>query len=390
MPATFRTAALAVHAQVALKNRFANKVEDPSNPYSNHSESESDSEDEEIKEIPVTAAEAAIKKEKKSKLRRYRGMLLALLSSLIFSLTALLVKKLEGYHPISIALWRFQGALLPAVPLIIHKLYFSKLGNKVFDRVWPWSNLKNLGMFGLVLLRSVLSCNSLLLHFYSLQYMSIGDALTIASSTPIFVALLAKVFLKEKCGLVTIIASLFTLVGVAVITRPPMLTGEESFDMKTLIGSALALGCMLLASISFTVLRYIRKVHYSITTLMFGLWGTVENIVLAFALHVFKSPSGLKEWGLIGTLALLTFIGQCAIILAMKAEQAGPVAVVRTFDVIFGVIWQIIILHSFPDKISVIGASIVVLAVGVCGFRKWLRGLPVGHPTRARFRYFMM
>ncbi|CAL8107669.1 unnamed protein product [Orchesella dallaii] len=153
MPATFRTAALAVHAQVALKNRFANKVEDPSNPYSNHSESESDSEDEEIKEIPVTAAEAAIKKEKKSKLRRYRGMLLALLSSLIFSLTALLVKKLEGYHPISIALWRFQGALLPAVPLIIHKLYFSKLGNKVFDRVWPWSNLKNLGMFGLVLVK---------------------------------------------------------------------------------------------------------------------------------------------------------------------------------------------------------------------------------------------
>lgn len=90
---------------------------------------------------------------------------------------------------------------------------------------------------------------------------------------------------------------------------------------------------MLLASVSFTVLRYIRKVHYSITTLMFGLWGSIENIVLALAFDVLKVPVGAKEWSLIAGLAILTFVGQCAIILAMKAEQAGPVALVRTCDV---------------------------------------------------------
>lgn len=193
MPATFRSAALAIQAQNRLRNRFANKVEDPNNPYSNHSESESDTEDEEIKEIQVappkpdtTVVVEAPKAKKRSKLRRYRGMLLALLSSLIFSLTALLVKKLDGYHPFSIALWRFQGALIPALPLIIHTRYFTKVGEKVFDRIWPWTIGKNLGMFGLVFLRSVLSCNSLLLHFYSLKYLSMGDALTIASSTVCF------------------------------------------------------------------------------------------------------------------------------------------------------------------------------------------------------------
>lgn len=200
---TFRTAALAVQAQQRFsKNRFANKVEDPNNPYSNNSETESESEDEEIKEITIpkhvdgTAIDVTgsvatekvvttvVKKERKrSKLRRYKGMLLALLSSLIFSLTALLVKKLDGYHPISIALWRFQGALLPAIPILFQARYFSKIGEKVFDRVWPLSKLKNAGMLGLVLLRSMLSCNSLLLHFYSLKYLSMGDALTIASST---------------------------------------------------------------------------------------------------------------------------------------------------------------------------------------------------------------
>lgn len=90
---------------------------------------------------------------------------------------------------------------------------------------------------------------------------------------------------------------------------------------------------MLLASISFTVLRYIRKVHYSITTLLFGFWGSIEMFILALAFQVLKVPSGYKEWSLILGLAFLTFLGQCAIILAMKAEQAGPVALVRTCDV---------------------------------------------------------
>lgn len=52
---------------------------------------------------------------------------------------------------------------------------------------------------------------------------------------PIFVALLAKIFLNEKCGLITVIASLFTLVGVVAITRPPLITGASGFDHQTLV-----------------------------------------------------------------------------------------------------------------------------------------------------------
>lgn len=83
-------------------------------------------------------------------------------------------------------------------------------------------------------LRSALTCNALLLHFYSLQYLSMGDALVIASATPIVVTILARIFLAEKCGLVTIFASIFTLVGVVIINKPPLLTGNDSFDRQTL------------------------------------------------------------------------------------------------------------------------------------------------------------
>lgn len=97
------------------------------------------------------------------------------------------------------------------------------------------------------------------------------------------------------------------------------------------------------------MLRYIRKVHYSVTTLMFGVWGTFENLGLALVFSVLNVPNSLGEWGLVGALASFTFTGQCAIILAMKAEQAGPVALIRTCDVIFGFALQILILGKIPD-----------------------------------------
>lgn len=52
----FKTAVLAVQANIKIvnKNRFANAIEDPTNPYSNHSETESSEEEEE----PVTGLEA--------------------------------------------------------------------------------------------------------------------------------------------------------------------------------------------------------------------------------------------------------------------------------------------------------------------------------------------
>ena len=55
------------------------------------------------------------------------------------------------------------------------------------------------------------------------------------SSTPVLVTVLAHFFLKERCGVIPVIVAIITFFGVAVITRPPFLTGAESFDSETLV-----------------------------------------------------------------------------------------------------------------------------------------------------------
>ena len=80
-----------------------------------------------------------------------------------------------------------------------------------------------------------MTCNALLLHFYSLQYLELGDALVISSSTPVFTYFFAHYFLGEPCDIVPIITSITTLFGVIVILRPPHLTGKEEFDFDTMV-----------------------------------------------------------------------------------------------------------------------------------------------------------
>ncbi|OXA52147.1 hypothetical protein Fcan01_13029, partial [Folsomia candida] len=300
---------------------------------------------------------------------RYRGMLLALLSSFMFSLTSMLVKFLESYDPVTIALWRFQGALLPSVVFLVFKLTKERYSNalesnsenrkefvskqspraSLLDSLYPPTDKKRLKMLMLVLVRSILTCNALLLHFYSLKNLDMGDALVISSSTPVFVTLFAHYFLGEKCGVIPILSAVMTVFGVIVIAKPPHIFDNEEFDRKTMIGTFLALGSMLVATCSYLVLRYIRKVHHVLTTLFFGGWGTAETVVLVLVLGVWSWPNCYKDWLAAIALASLTFTGQMAIILAMKCEKAGPVSLVRTCDVIFAFFWQICVFDCWPE-----------------------------------------
>jgi drug/metabolite transporter (DMT)-like permease len=116
---------------------------------------------------------------------------------------------------------------------------------------------------------------------------------------------------------------------------------------------------MLVATVSYLVLRYIRKVHYAVTNVAFGSWGTFENFGLALIFGVLSWPNCYKDWLAAFCLASLTFVGQMAIILAMKHEQAGPVSLVRTCDVIFAFFWQICVLDCWPEIYRYLSLSLL-------------------------------
>lgn len=141
----------------------------------------------------------------------YFGVLLATLSSLFFSLCSVIVKGLSEINPIELAMFRFIG-LLPAIPIVLYKQ----------EEVFPD------GKRILLLLRSFVGATSLICSFYAFRHMELGDASTILFSTPVFVGIFAKLFLKEPCGWFNVATIALTLLGIVFITTPKAIFGETA------------------------------------------------------------------------------------------------------------------------------------------------------------------
>lgn len=92
----------------------------------------------------------------------------------------------------------------------------------------------------------------------------------------------------------------------------------------------MALGCMILAAAILVIQRYLRNAHFSLISLSSGVWGTVQCVILTFAMGVFKLPENSKD-ALYGVaLAVLTFFAQSFIVIALKFEQVRG----RSFEIL--------------------------------------------------------
>ncbi|CAL8110017.1 unnamed protein product [Orchesella dallaii] len=321
--------------------------------------------------------------------RKYLGILLGISASFLLSLTTLIARVLIEYHPFNEALWRFLGILLPSVPILIWSNVSNKESESVFSTIHPLCNREKLKTMLVIFVRAFCGCTAVILQFYALNYIEIGDVTVISFTTPVFVSILAYFFLGEKLGIVPVLIALITLIGIGIITRPPILSGSQEFDPFNLIGVALALGCMGFATFTYVALRWLKPVHYALVTFFYGLISVIECGICAVAIGVFQFPQTLEHWLLAFGLGALAFAGQSLFTLALKFEDAGPIALIRTCEVIFTFLWQIIFLGQLPDAFSIIGALLILLCVLVTTFRKLVMELPDESPMKTRLQFLL-
>jgi len=85
--------------------------------------------------------------------------------------------------------------------------------------------------------RSIVGCSSIILANYALDRLSLADTTLIVYTSPVFVTLLAHLFLKEKAGWGSVLTIALALVGVFIIARPSILTGQSAVDHNTLVSA---------------------------------------------------------------------------------------------------------------------------------------------------------
>ncbi|XP_069095947.1 solute carrier family 35 member G1 [Pleurodeles waltl] len=290
------------------------------------------------------------------------GILFTLFSTLLFSTGALLVKKVENVHSVEISLIRCIFQILFILPLLIYYKtgFIGPKGQRIY-----------------LVLRGFLGSSAMIMLYYALQSMPLADATVITFCSPAFTSIFACIFLKEKCTLWDVFFMAFTISGVVLIARPPFLFGTHfegiEGDYTThLKGTLAAVASAIGAASTIVVLRKMGKsVHYSLSIWYYAVFGLIECTIALFIMNEWTIPfCGIDRWFLVA-IGLLGLGGQTFLVKALQVEKAGPVAVMRTMDVVFSFIFQYLFLNYSPTWWSVGGALCVVASTAGIGIRKW-------------------
>lgn len=305
----------------------------------------------------------------------YRGLFYSSMSSVFFSLSSVIVKYVSDIKASELAVLRFVGILVFTLPLVI------------YSREDPFGPRK---VRHLLILRGLVGATSLYLRFVAFQNLPIADASVIVFSIPVFVSVLARIFLKEPCGFFHAFTVFLTLVGIVLLTKLPIINDVVSKSSPAYYyGISAALGSTVFGASVYIVIRKMISVNHFVIMFNFGWVAISETTILTFIDGGFKAPScGIEQW-LVILLGIFSFCGQMLLTLALKQENAGPVAVVRAAtDIVLAFIWQIWFFNEIPDKYSISGAVLVSSCVVLISLRKWVMSLPE-HSTIRKKAYLL-
>ncbi|XP_019358151.1 PREDICTED: solute carrier family 35 member G1 [Gavialis gangeticus] len=222
-----------------------------------------------------------------------------------------------------------------------------------------------------------LGSSAMILLYYAFQVMPLADATVITFSSPVFTSLLAWIFLKEKYSLWDLLFTFFTITGVVLIARPPFLfgsivTGIEGSYTNHLKGTIAAVTSAVSAASTFVILRKMGKsVHYFLSIWYYAVIGLIECIIALSIIDEWSLPHCGTDRLLLILIGILGLGGQIFLTKALQIEKAGPVAIMKTMDVVFAFILQILFLNHIPSWWTVGGALCVVASSSGTAVRKW-------------------
>lgn len=267
-----------------------------------------------------------------------RGILLMILSVLLFTGMDGLVKWVAQWHPTGqIVFFRNLLAFLPIA------LFVRRSGGLAVLRT---------SRIGGHMLRGAAGMAAMVCFFAAYAMMPLGDVVAIAMSGPIFMTALSVPLLGERVGRRRWTAVVIGFLGVLVMTRP----GAGVLDP----GALLALSGAVFYALAMVAIRKLsRHEHPTTIVFYFTLFSTVvSGASLPFGQWV--TPAGWVELGMLVAIGLIGGFAQFAM---THAFRLAPVAIVAPFDylaVVFAMGLGYLVWGDVPDFWIVTGAAIVI------------------------------
>lgn len=201
-----------------------------------------------------------------------------------------------------------------------------------------------------LLARSSFGLAGVILNFYAISNLTLADSSMLGKLSPIFVTIMACIFLKEKIDTKQILSIIITFLGALLVIKP-----EFSLEMLPSLAGILSAAS---SGVAYTLLRYLKDKESPNTIIFyFSLISVVFTAPFAIANYV--QPTIIQLSLLLAT-GIFASVGQFGITYAYKFAKATEVSIYNYSAIVFGIILGFIFFKEIPDDLSLLGGAMII------------------------------
>lgn len=208
----------------------------------------------------------------------------------------------------------------------------------------------------LLFLRGFLGAVAMILFFYTIATIPLGEAVVLNKTSPFFVTIIAYYLMKESINLRIFIALLIGFLGIIFIMKP--------FGIEISFEHILGVLGGFFAATAYATIKKIKDIYDTrVIMLSFVAFG----VLIPFCLFLFtpyvtiRLYSEPKIWALIGMMALFSTASQWFLTKAYSLSKASIIGVVGYTNIPFAIGFGVMLGDSLPDTYTFVGILLVVL-----------------------------
>ncbi|KAF8327215.1 drug/metabolite transporter [Cantharellus anzutake] len=270
---------------------------------------------------------------------------------------------------------------LPDPPPALEILFFRMAGfMKILTYTWcltymrfkeiPDPLLGPSGLRAAFVLRGVSGFFGIFGIYYSLQFLSLSDAVAITFLSPTCIAISGWLFLKEQSTLKELGAGFVSMSGVVLIARPETIFGttssnpsvEKGTPTQRLIAVGIALIGVIGNTVSIVTIRFIGdRAHPMHLVAFFAAWCLALSGVGTVTMDIkWILPADPKSMIGIVFVAFCGFAFQILLTAGLHHDTAGRASIALYFQVVFSLIFELTIFHNSPHFLGILGTAMII------------------------------
>lgn len=299
------------------------------------------------------------------------GISLLLLSQCLNSVMILTCKLLESdkdwLEPITPVQILFARMSITYVCCVIYML----ITKRVDDAPFGPKHLRPI-----LITRGVLGFLGVFGLYFSLQYLSLSDAVAITFLIPLVTPFFAWIVLNERYSVIEAVCAVLSFGGILLIAKPDFIfggkplqeipesdTAESSSSELRVLATVVALVGVCGASSVYVVLRKIGKAAHPLISVSY--FALVTCVICFFSTILipslsFQVPLTLKQWFLFILIGLSGFFMQFCLAAGLQREKAGRSSLMIYSNMIFALFWDFVIWNHVPGLLSMLGTAVIV------------------------------